>query len=77
MKNDLEFAYVLDGTNFDDLSDYRPGYKASRNHGIRSPLADLKFTKKEIRDISHQLGLEIWNKPHHRVYPPEYLMVSR
>ena len=63
MKNDLEFAHVLDGTNFDDLSDYRPGYKASRNHGIRSPLADLKFTKKEIRDISHQLGLEIWNKP--------------
>jgi len=63
MKNDLEYAHVLDGTNFDDMNDYRPGFKASRNHGIKSPLVDLKFTKKEIRDISHELGLEIWNKP--------------
>jgi len=63
MKNDLEYNYVLDGTNFDDMSDYRPGYKASRNHGIKSPLVDLKYTKNEIRNISHVLGLEIWNKP--------------
>ncbi|HEY3250436.1 MAG TPA: ATP-dependent sacrificial sulfur transferase LarE [Ignavibacteria bacterium] len=63
IKNDLEYNYVLDGTNFDDMSDYRPGYKASKNHGIKSPLVDLKFTKSEIRNISHALGLEIWNKP--------------
>jgi uncharacterized protein len=63
MKNDLEYEYVLDGTNFDDMSDYRPGFKASGNHGIKSPLVELRFTKKEIREISHQLCLEIWNKP--------------
>jgi uncharacterized protein len=63
MKNDLGFEYILDGTNYDDMSDYRPGFKASRIHGIMSPLADLKFTKREIREISHELGLEIWNKP--------------
>ena len=63
MKNDLEYKYVLDGTNFDDMNDYRPGFKASKNHGIKSPLADLKFTKNEIREISKELGLEIWNKP--------------
>jgi len=63
MKNDLEYKFVLDGTNFDDMNDYRPGFKASKNHGIKSPLADLKFTKNEIREISKELGLEIWNKP--------------
>src|SRR4030095_8140741 len=63
MKNDIDYNFVLDGTNFDDMSDYRPGYKASRNYGIQSPLVNLKFTKTEIRNISHALGLEIWNKP--------------
>lgn len=63
MKNDLEYEHVLDGTNFDDMNDYRPGFKASKNHGIKSPLADLKFSKEEIREISKELGLEIWNKP--------------
>lgn len=63
MKNHLGYEYVLDGTNFDDLSDYRPGYKASKNHSVISPLAELKFSKTEIRELSKQLGLEIWNKP--------------
>ena len=45
------------------MSDYRPGYKASKNHEILSPLVELKFTKKEIRNISKELGLEIWDKP--------------
>lgn len=63
MKNDLEYDFVLDGTNYDDMNDYRPGFKASKNHGIKSPLADLKFSKEEIREISKELGLEIWNKP--------------
>jgi pyridinium-3,5-biscarboxylic acid mononucleotide sulfurtransferase len=63
MKNNSGFGFVLDGTNFDDLSDYRPGFKASKNHSVISPLADLKFTKTEIRELSKQLGLEIWNKP--------------
>ena len=63
LKNSSHYDAILDGTNFNDLSDYRPGYRASKNHSIMSPLADLKFTKEEIRTLSKQLGLEIWDKP--------------
>jgi len=63
LKNELHYDAILDGTNFDDLSDYRPGFQASRNHSVISPLAELKFTKQEIRNISKELGLEIWDKP--------------
>jgi uncharacterized protein len=63
LKNEHNYEYILDGTNFDDMSDYRPGYQASKNHGIVSPLVELKFTKNEIREISKKLGLEIWDKP--------------
>jgi uncharacterized protein len=63
LKIELGIDYVLDGTNFDDMKDYRPGYKASKNFGIISPLVELKFTKEEIRKTSKQLGLEIWDKP--------------
>lgn len=63
VRDELKLDVILDGTNHDDLSDYRPGFKASRNHGITSPLADLKFTKKEIRETAKELGLTIWNKP--------------
>ncbi len=63
LKTEVGIRFILDGTNFDDLGDYRPGYKASKNHGIISPLAELEFTKSEIREISKELGLKIWNKP--------------
>jgi uncharacterized protein len=63
LKTDAGFDVILDGTNFDDMSDYRPGYKASKNHGIISPLVDLKFTKAEIRNSARSIGLEIWDKP--------------
>lgn len=54
---------ILDGTNYDDMADFRPGYKASKDHGIISPLAELKFTKSEIRNTARSIGLEIWDKP--------------
>ena len=54
---------IIDGVNHDDLSDYRPGIKASQDAGILSPLALLKFTKKDIRDISKSIGLPWWDKP--------------
>src|SRR5437867_12407206 len=41
LKNGSKYDAILDGTNYDDLSDYRPGYQASKNHSIISPLADL------------------------------------
>lgn len=63
LKTKLKYDAVLDGTNYDDMSDFRPGYQASKNHNILSPLVELKFTKDEIRKISKELGLEIWDKP--------------
>lgn len=55
--------YVLDGTNRDDDSDFRPGSKATRELGIRSPLKELGITKEQVRTISHELGLATWDKP--------------
>jgi len=63
LKSETGSNALLDGTNYDDMSDYRPGYKASKDHGIISPLAELKFTKSEIRNTARSIGLEIWDKP--------------
>lgn len=54
---------VIDGSNLDDLDDYRPGKRASRELGIRSPLQEAGFTKSDIRQLSRELGLPTWNKP--------------
>ncbi len=56
-------AVVVDGTNFDDAGDWRPGRKAAALHGVHSPLLELEFTKDEIRQLSHELGLPTWDKP--------------
>lgn len=57
------FATVADGTNADDVSDWRPGAQAAREHGVASPLAELGFTKQHIRDASRRLGLPTWQQP--------------
>ncbi len=57
------FTHILDGSNADDLQDYRPGQQASREQGIRSPLQEAGFTKADIRALAHQLNLPNWNKP--------------
>jgi uncharacterized protein len=57
------FSTVADGTNADDLSDWRPGAQAAREHGVASPLAELGFTKQDIRDASRRLGLPTWQQP--------------
>ena len=54
---------VLDGVNYDDLHDYRPGIQASNQAGVISPLAELEIDKKSIRSISKSLGLPWWDKP--------------
>lgn len=56
-------GHILDGTNLDDLGDYRPGRKAAQELGVRSPLLEARLTKEDIRHISHTLGLSTWNKP--------------
>lgn len=55
--------YVLDGTNADDMGDYRPGLKAVKELGIKSPLLMAEITKSEIRQLSKELGLNTFDKP--------------
>ena len=57
------YAWMADGTNLDDLSDYRPGRAAGRKHEVRSPLMEAELTKEEIRLLSLARGLPTWDKP--------------
>ncbi|MCX5751497.1 MAG: ATP-dependent sacrificial sulfur transferase LarE [Candidatus Saganbacteria bacterium] len=54
---------VADGSNVDDWSDFRPGSRAKKKLGIKSPLQGAGFTKNDIRKLSKKLGLPTWNKP--------------
>ena len=54
---------VVDGTNADDVHDYRPGAQAAREHGVLSPLAIFEFSKAEIRERSRARGLPTWRQP--------------
>ena len=54
---------IVNGTNQDDLGDYRPGLEAASNHKIQSPLAELGITKAEVIEMANELGLETANKP--------------
>ncbi len=56
-------SHLLDGSNIDDLSDYRPGAKATGELGVISPFQDAGLTKEHIREISRMLGLSTWDKP--------------
>lgn len=60
---EMGFACVADGSNSDDLGDYRPGHAAADELGVRSPLQEAGLTKQEIRILSKELGLPTWNKP--------------
>jgi uncharacterized protein len=55
--------YIVDGSNLDDLKDYRPGLKVAQETGIRSPLLEAGFTKEDIRREAKERKLEIWNRP--------------
>lgn len=56
-------AYVVDGTNLDDLGDDRPGIQAAREWGVRSPLVEAELSKADIRLLAKELGLSNWDKP--------------
>lgn len=56
-------SIVFDGTNLDDVNDYRPGMKAVSELGVISPLKDAGLTKQDIRDLSKMLNLKTWDKP--------------
>lgn len=55
--------YVLDGTNSDDLKIYRPGLKAIKELGVKSPLADCNFTKDEVRKLAEKLKIKVAKRP--------------
>jgi uncharacterized protein len=54
---------IMDGANADDRTDWRPGAQAAREHAVASPLAELGFSKQDIRDASRRLGLPTWQQP--------------
>jgi len=81
-------AAVLDGANADDRGDYRPGRKAARELGVRSPLDEADLTKADIRELSHRAGLPTWDEPasaclssripyHSEVTPGKLAMIER
>ena len=61
--HDRDLAVVVDGTNADDLGDHRPGARAAAEHAVRSPLAELGFTKAAIRRLSRARGIPTWSQP--------------
>ena len=62
-REDLGDAVVLDGANADDSGDFRPGRRAAKAHGVRSPLAEAGFTKAHVRALAKRLGVPTWDKP--------------
>ena len=54
---------IVDGTNVDDLGDYRPGIEAMKKNGIRSPLVECKFSKRDVRREAKKLSMTVWDRP--------------
>jgi pyridinium-3,5-biscarboxylic acid mononucleotide sulfurtransferase len=82
------FAFVADGTNADDRGDYRPGRRAAREFGVRSPLEEAGLGKAAIRELSRSAGLPVWDEPasaclssrvpyHHEVTPEKLRQIER
>ncbi len=63
LARDRGFEVICDGTNADDVGDYRPGRQAAREMGVRSPLLECGLTKRDIRELSHRAGLSTWDEP--------------
>ena len=57
------YQWVANGTNVDDLGDFRPGQKAAKQYGVRSPLVEAGLSKAEIRSLSKDMDLPTWDKP--------------
>jgi uncharacterized protein len=56
-------ATVISGANADDVKDFRPGLRAARQLGVRSPLLEAGMTKQEVRSCSRAMDLPTWDKP--------------
>jgi len=88
LARERSIAAVLDGANADDRGDYRPGRRAARELGVRSPLDEADLTKAEIRELSRRAGLPTWDEPasaclssripyHSEVTPEKLAMIER
>lgn len=56
-------AFVVDGSNTDDVGDFRPGRSAAEEHAVRSPLIEAGISKREVRALSRRRGLPTWDRP--------------
>ncbi|HAV42397.1 TPA: ATP-dependent sacrificial sulfur transferase LarE [bacterium] len=63
LKEEYGLNHVVEGSNLNDLDEFRPGMKALSELGIGSPLIEARFTKDEIRRLSKKMDLPTWNKP--------------
>ena len=57
------YEHITNGTNTDDLGDFRPGLNAAKQYGVRSPMVEADLSKAEIRTLSHGMDLPTWDKP--------------
>ena len=62
-RGEWQLRFVLNGTNTDDLGDYRPGLEAAKLANVRSPFLELGFNKADVREIARALGMPAWDKP--------------
>jgi uncharacterized protein len=60
---ELGFTTIANGTNADDLGDFRPGLQAAAEHGVLSPLVECGIDKQGVRQLARDWGLEVWDKP--------------
>ncbi len=60
---ELDVRFIANGTNTDDLGDYRPGLEAAINAEVRSPLVEAGISKQDVRDLAKQDDLPVWDKP--------------
>jgi uncharacterized protein len=62
-RQEWQLAAVVNGTNQDDLGDYRPGLEAAKNANVRSPLVEVGMTKNDVRAAALAIGMDVWDKP--------------
>ena len=63
LRREWRVETIVEGTNADDLSDYRPGRLAAQERAVRSPLAEVGLSKQAIRKLSRKWGLSSWDQP--------------
>jgi len=62
-RQEWQLAAIVNGTNQDDLGDYRPGLEAAKNAGVQSPLVAVGMTKSDVRRAAKLIGMDVWDKP--------------